>query len=262
MTMKTITLFLAASLLCATALAADWDHDANVLAGARAFDQAYKAGGMNLVAPNVDKCYILGAQLPLKPVQASELRLKRMEFCASMDLAAFQVDSSLAKTNGFPATPYFTEELLMNRLNKTFDVWFTPMQKNGVISTLMVRVSKQLNSITPDSGKAAAAAPQGKYTGKGEGNLTLQIGAPQNGKLPVTLSTTAATAGGGRCGGTLKGLGTLNGDTLAVVADSGGERCEVTLKFSSKASRAEIEEGGGCMSLHGAACGFSGTVSK
>jgi hypothetical protein len=245
-------------MVCAanTVLAADWDHAANVRDAVRAFDDSYKRGGMMLVTADVAKCYSLGAQLPRK----SDVKLKRLEFCTSVDMAAFQLDSHMAKSSGMPATPYFSEERLIDRFD-VFDDWFAGAAKDQVFNGLMVQVSKQLNALGA-AGSTTTLAVEGKYSGQGEGRLALEIKPPRNGKHAVSLSTTAASAGGGRCGGAVEGLGTLRGNTLALTANRDGERCQITLTFDSNGSRAEIEEGNGCTSFHGAACGFGGTVRK
>jgi hypothetical protein len=254
--MKTL-LAVVAALSCATSFAADWNHAANVRDGVKAFDDDYKRGGMSLLTADVAKCYSLGAQLPRK----SDVKLRRLEFCMSMDMAAFQIDSYFSKSSGRPATPYFTEERLIDRFD-VFDDWFQGSTKDQVFNGLMTQVSQQINAINLAGDNGAVAGPQGKYTGQGEGKLTLDIRAAVTGKFPVLLSTSAVTAGGGRCGGTLEGLGALSGNTLAVLAERDGERCEVTIEFSANRSRAEIEERRGCMSFHGPACGFTGSVQK
>jgi hypothetical protein len=241
------------------AASADWTLDSNIRDGVGAFDHNYKAGGMQQVSKAVGACYDIATALPPK----SDDKLRRVQFCTSMDIAAFQVDNYFVTQKGFPATPYFVEQALFNRVNGTLAEWYPDNVRGQFVTDLANRVAVSLRQ-APASGSSAGAtgkAPVGKYSGQGEGKLSLDIKPATAGKYQVSLSTAAASAGGSRCGGSVDGLGTMTGDTLLLVVDKDAGHCEVHLKFNGARTRAEIEESG-CSGYHGAACGFDGTVTK
>lgn len=100
----------------ATAIAAEWDHDANIVAGVKAFIASYKAGGMVDAAATVDDCY-----KAIDKQGGNDAQLRRLEYCAAMDLAAYNFDDAMAKSKGFPMTEYFTIDnvsIRVSRINK------------------------------------------------------------------------------------------------------------------------------------------------
>jgi len=100
----------------------------------------------------------------------------------------------------------------------------------------------------------------GTYTGEGDGEVTLVVKKPGADKrFPVSLSTNTAKTGGG-CSGAVEGFATEAGSELRIVAEADGQRCEAIAKRSG--SCVELEEGAGCNYFHGAACGFSATLTR
>ncbi len=109
---------------------------------------------------------------------------------------------------------------------------------------------------SPTGGMASAFV--GNYVGEGDGTVSLKIGQPNSsGSYPVSLSTQAAAAGGGGCGGGADGNGKVQGGVLMVTATDAsiGATCSVNLTPDGKGGL-HSEEGSGCSSFHGAACGF------
>ena len=114
---------------------------------------------------------------------------------------------------------------------------------------------------TPQPRASTTSGFPGNYAGVGEGNISAEIGAATAvGLYPVSLSTNAQTAGGGGCGGVLKGQGRIEGAVMKVSSDEYGH-CEVNMRRDAT-GKLQIDEGGGCAGYHGAACSFDGTVSK
>lgn len=100
----------------------------------------------------------------------------------------------------------------------------------------------------------------GTYSGTGDGEVTLEVKpAGADKRHPVAMTTSTASAGGG-CGGAVEGFGTASGDELRIVAESDGQRCEAVAKRSGNGI--ELEEGAGCNFFHGAACGFSASLTR
>jgi hypothetical protein len=123
-------------------------------------------------------------------------------------------------------------------------------------------------SMAKGSAPAGTATPQpvaqlgwpGTYTGEGDGDVTLEVkqqGADK--KYPVSLSTNTARSGGG-CSGSVTGFAAESGTELRIVAEADGQRCEAVAKRSGNGI--ELEEGPGCNYFHGAACGFSATLTR
>lgn len=96
----------------------------------------------------------------------------------------------------------------------------------------------------------------GKYSGLGEGTVVAEIKpAGADGRHRVTLSTSA-----GGCGGVADGVASRSGSVLQFVAEDSGNRCNATLTVNG--NQVVVDEGDGCTFFHGAACGFSATLSR
>ena len=108
---------------------------------------------------------------------------------------------------------------------------------------------------------ATSTGLSGTYRGQGEGTVTAEIGAATaGGGYPVRLSTTAQSAGGTACGGSVEGLASGPVTGMKFLAEREGLHCEAALKFAG--GKLLVEEGSGCGNFHGAACGFSGTLDR
>jgi hypothetical protein len=91
--------------------AEDWDHDANIEDAVGAFVTVYGQAGMAGTERLVSRCYgtIDGAG-------DTDVQLRRLETCASMDLAAWRVDRTKAPAEGREPTAYFSTESVMGRV--------------------------------------------------------------------------------------------------------------------------------------------------
>ena len=96
--------------VAASAIAADWDHDANIDAAVDGLIAAFHAGGMAQVERVVAGCY-----QEISAVADVDERLKRLEACASMDFAAFRVDR-FAPPGSRSETEYFAQPQIMQRM--------------------------------------------------------------------------------------------------------------------------------------------------
>lgn len=97
----------------ATAITAEWDHDANIIAGVKKIIASYKKGGMVNAAATVDDCY-----KTIDKQGSNDAQVKRLEFCVGMDVAAYRLDEAMAKSNGFPMTEYFTIDNVSTRIGR------------------------------------------------------------------------------------------------------------------------------------------------
>jgi hypothetical protein len=113
-------------------------------------------------------------------------------------------------------------------------------------------------------------AQESRYSGSGEGELTVVIQAPNADDFyDIQLSTaTPIQDGTGGCSGEVSGSASFNeaGGTFYASnedydpADEFSEEyCEVAMSF--RADLLVIEEGPGCQQYHGPACGFTGELT-
>jgi len=112
-------------------------------------------------------------------------------------------------------------------------------------------------------GRATQTAPAasniaGVWKGSLEGDGEMVI-KPTSTGFDISLSVSAATAGGASCGGSIEGTGTLSGDTLTLTKKEDDQVCTITIKFAG--DKANIDEEN-CSYYHGAACSFYGTLNK
>lgn len=102
----------------------------------------------------------------------------------------------------------------------------------------------------------------GRFASHGESDVTAEIGqVDAAGKYPVKVTTKSQTSGGGTCGGGVDGLAEINGALLKLTAVSDGQKCELSLSLDPSGNL-KIAESQGCSYFHGAACGFSDTLTK
>lgn len=112
---------------------------------------------------------------------------------------------------------------------------------------------------------------EGHYSGEGEGDLTVDLTHIENDRYAISINTTTPMENDiPGCGGGIEGevlLSEEGGNFFVENEDydpEGGplaaERtCEVGLTFDGQGGL-EIEERDGCISYHGAACGFTGSL--
>lgn len=95
---------------CSTAVG---NPNANASAGARKLVAAYKRDGISGAQSAVDSCY---KKLDKQANDTSQL--KQFEYCAGMDLAAYQLDDTMSKQNGWPPADYFTFNMMTSRVDR------------------------------------------------------------------------------------------------------------------------------------------------
>lgn len=110
---------------------------------------------------------------------------------------------------------------------------------------------------------ARAESPfEGRYQGRGEGQLDLQVF--EFGDGSGSHFVVAGTAIPDQCTGELRGLAKPAGPgALALTRkDSGSdETCTLTLRFGPDHKRVRMEERG-CSDFHGPACAFDGALTR
>lgn len=131
MTARTLILpAMAFALACAVApaVAADWDHDANIDAAVLEVVSTYRLGGMAGLERLVEGCYGL-----VDTHEDPDDRLRQFEYCAGMDFAALR----LARSEGPGPTPvsggYFAMESLIGRIGRLATFLSDPNVGNQVI---------------------------------------------------------------------------------------------------------------------------------
>lgn len=119
---------------------------------------------------------------------------------------------------------------------------------------------------------AAQPAPAGfagDYAGEGEGDLTARVDAPRAGLSRVELTT----GSGGRCTGAVDGevrfgpdgrgeLSVANPDHDPQGASPWLRERHCRIAIAIEGAAMTLSEGGGCLSFHGAACAFSGSLQR
>ncbi|GJE41587.1 hypothetical protein [Methylobacterium soli] len=114
-----------------------------------------------------------------------------------------------------------------------------------------------------------AAAPahadspfEGRYQGRGDGRLDLQVFDLGDGSGAHFV--VAGTAVPNECTGELRGLAKPSGQGSLVLTrkESGSEEaCTLTLRFGPDRKRARMEEQG-CGDFHGTSCAFDGALTR
>lgn len=102
----------------------------------------------------------------------------------------------------------------------------------------------------------------GRYQGRGEGRLDLQVF--EFGDGSGSHFVVANTAIPDQCTGELRGLAKAAGPGALALThkDSGSdETCTLTLRFGPERRRVRMEERG-CSDFHGSACAFDGTLTR
>lgn len=133
---------MATALGCAVApaVAADWDHDANIDAAVLEVVSTHRLGGMAGLERLVADCYGLVDE-PGDP----DDRLRQFEYCAGMDFAALR----LARLEGSGTTPvsggYFAMESLIGRVGRLATFLDDPNVGNQVIRAWSRAASEALD---------------------------------------------------------------------------------------------------------------------
>ena len=101
---------IALSCWMAAASAADWDHDANIDAAVVDIVSTWKLGGSTGMEKLVGGCYesIPSAQEP-------DDRLRRLEYCAGMDLAAVRLTRAVGSGE---SAGYFSADQVLDRVGR------------------------------------------------------------------------------------------------------------------------------------------------
>lgn len=111
-----------------TVLAADWDHDANIDGAVVELVSTYRLGGLAAMERLVDGCYALMAQKP----DADE-RLKQLEYCATMDFAAYRLDHIDTPDTQHTAESFFAIDQLVGRMGRLSEFITDPNVGNQVV---------------------------------------------------------------------------------------------------------------------------------
>ncbi|TXN82707.1 hypothetical protein [Methylobacterium sp. WL8] len=110
---------------------------------------------------------------------------------------------------------------------------------------------------------ARADSPfEGRYQGRGEGRLDLQVFELGDGSGAHFV--VASTALPNECTGELRGLAKPGGPGALVLTrkETGSEEvCTLTLRFGSDRKRVRAEEQG-CGDFHGTSCAFNGALTR
>jgi hypothetical protein len=113
---------------------------------------------------------------------------------------------------------------------------------------------------------------EGLWSGSGEGDITLDLTHIENDVYGISINTVVPISDVGGCAGGVDGeviLDSTGGNFFVEnegydpqEEESGLNRryCEISLKFNEDGTLT-TEEQSGCLYYHGAACGFSGTLT-
>jgi hypothetical protein len=121
----------------------------------------------------------------------------------------------------------------------------------GVKSWIMTGIEKSRASKS-ETPTASSIAGTWKGSLEGDGEMVIK---PASTGFDVALSVSSSSG----CAGSIEGNGALSGNTLTLTKKGDDQVCTVTIKFVG--DTANIDEDN-CMSYHGAACSFYGTLKK
>lgn len=120
---------------------------------------------------------------------------------------------------------------------------------------------------------AFAQEREGHWFGNGEGDITLDLTHIQNDIYAMSINTVVPISDmGGGCAGGVDGEVIITGSTANFFVENEGydanaeasgynqRYCEIALTFNEDGTLI-TEEREGCLYYHGAACGFSGTLT-
>lgn len=114
-----------------------------------------------------------------------------------------------------------------------------------------------LTLCTVGATRPAQAQVEGRYTGRGEGNLSAVVwrgAGPESFK--VVLKTRASN-----CNGEVSGAAVLANGTMTLNAKTDEPKgCTLVLRPAN--GTLTVDEQQGCLFFHGVSCGFSGTLKR
>ena len=244
-------------------------YDANRWTGD--WNGTYACSGVNGAADGPQGPYLLPVTMT---IQGSDAKLERTTRGGGTEILKGQIDSIMAQR------PF---KLYGEGQNSPEDKWntnFAGMVRgkrfvaDGAITVRgeTLRQCKldltlggpiaQLTSSMPPTAIQTNAGFSGRFASHGESDVTAEIGQVNaTGKYPVNVTTKGQTSGGGTCGGGVEGLAEMKGTLLKLNAVSDGQKCELAISLEPD-GKLKIAENQGCSYFHGAACGFSDTLTK
>lgn len=107
------------------AAASDWDHAANIRAAVDEVVASYRLGGSTAMQKVVGNCYGQVAE-----GDQGDGGLRRLEYCAGMDFAAFRLDAREAHR---AAEAYFAVEKVVVRVARLSDFVSDPNARDRII---------------------------------------------------------------------------------------------------------------------------------
>ncbi len=118
-----------------------WDHEANIAAAVRALIATYRKSGMTGTVGLVDECY-----KGIARQQGRDAQVKRLEYCAGMDMAANRLDSEMVKRNGYPVTEFFSFDNVTSRIDLHGTAYFSnPDFRAGIVERWTKMASEALS---------------------------------------------------------------------------------------------------------------------
>lgn len=124
-----------------TALAEDWNHDANIGLAVEAFTAVYDAGGLEAAAGSVADCY-----RSVDAVEIGDRRLNRFEYCASLDFAGYLMDRRATEKTGTSPNPYFAVERIRERLERLAEWVDDPLTREQILQAWAVATAYALDA--------------------------------------------------------------------------------------------------------------------
>lgn len=244
-------------------------YDANRWTGD--WNGTYACSGVNGAADGPQGPYSLPVTMT---IQGSDAKLERTTRGGGTEILKGQIDSIMAQR------PF---KLYGEGQNSPEDRWNTNF--SGMVSgkrfvgdgaitvrgetlrqckldlTLGGPIAQQTTSMPPTAIQTNAGF-SGRFASHGESDVTAEIGQVNVvGKYAVNVTTKGQTSGGGTCGGGVEGLAEMTGTLLKLNAVSDGQKCELALSLEP-GGKLKIAESQGCSYFHGAACGFSDTLTR
>ncbi len=120
---------------------AQWDHNANVQNAVKAFVAAYRDIGIAGTVGMVEECY-----KAVSRQNGRDAQLKRLEYCAGMDLAASRLDSELAKRNRLSSNGFFSIDNVTARIDRHGTAYFPESEfRAGIVERWTKMASEALS---------------------------------------------------------------------------------------------------------------------
>ena len=141
--MKSVAAVLASFVVCASAPAADWDHDANIDAAVGEAVSTHRVEGAAGMERVVGACY-QGVDAPGE----SDARLQRLEYCAGMDFAAIRLEGTTA--DGAPDDAFFHPRQVMRRAGRIMGFVNDPVVVNQILRAWSATAFERLDQLGVD----------------------------------------------------------------------------------------------------------------